>query len=174
MRIGIVGSEGKYWTPGQRTKVIERIFHIFNRYADCPVERRFDYKKVTLVSGGCGARGEDSRQEFDGGVDVWAEIVADVLGVEKDIKYAASMRWNDLKTGNPTYLEKTLKGFKTRNLEIARTCDALYCLEPKLSKGEPKTLWSEEYQCHYRRSGGCWTMEQAERLGKEVHLEVIK
>ena len=110
MRIGIVGSEGKYWTPGQRTKVIERIFHIFNRYADCPVERRFDYKNVTLVSGGCGARGEDSRQEFDGGVDVWAEIVADVLGVEKDIKYAASMRWND-EHGETSYQDES--GFRS-------------------------------------------------------------
>lgn len=138
-KIAIVGSEEKYWTAEQRTKAVKEIYNIL-----------YNNVEAILVSGGCPK----------GGVDIWAEIVADVLGVQKDIHRPEVNQWNDsaeivyeTPRGN---LEKTLKGYKTRNMEIAEACDVLYCIDPK-----------------GRRSGGRWTMEYAQKLGKEVHLVEI-
>lgn len=152
MKVAIVGSEEKYWTPAQRTKVVKEIKKIFldiggyNEFT-VYVGDKFDPTKLILVSGGCPK----------GGVDIWAEIVADVLGVEKEIYLPEVNQWPDgveivyeTPRGN---LEKTLKGYMSRNMEIAKACDVLYCIDPKS-----------------RRSGGRWTMDYAKKLGKEVHL----
>lgn len=145
-KVAIVGSEEKYWTPEQRIKVIREIKHIFN---DEAVSITRDYRSLVLVSGGCPK----------GGVDIWAEIVADVLGIEKDIKSPEIDQWNDFNQkasggegwGRP---EVHKKGYKTRNMEIAEACDVLYCID---AKGR-------------RKSGGQWTMKRAKEMGKEVHL----
>jgi len=179
LRIAIVGSQGKHWTPAQRTKVIEKIKEIFLKHADMEMEKVVPealkpttfwnpyahLSRVILVSGGCGTTDKDSKQKFDGGVDVWAEIVADALGVKKDIKYAETFNWED-EHGETSYEDEDgfrsitiyKKGFKTRNLEIARECDVLYCIDP---------AWRDW-------SGGRWTMRESEKLGKEVHLVLIE
>lgn len=176
MRIAIVGSQGKHWTSAQRTKVIKKIKEIFLKHADMEMEKVVPealkpttfwnpyahLSRVILISGGCGTTDKDSKQKFDGGVDVWAEIVADILGVPKDIKYAQAMQWTDVVVpvgilegkGGLEYW----KGFKTRNLEIVEDCDVLYCIDP---------AWRDW-------SGGRWTMQEAEKLGKEVHLVLIE
>lgn len=167
IKVAIVGSQGKYWTPEQRTKVIKRIQEIFFKHGEeifiknkvYGIPYSEVYKLVTLVSGGCGCDGE--KILFDGGVDMWSEIVADILGVPKDIKYAKAMQWEDVIvpvgiTEGPAGLE-TRKGFKTRNIEIATKCDVLYCIDPA------NRTWS----------GGRWTYNYAKELGKEVYLELI-
>lgn len=174
IKVAIVGSQGRHWTPVQRTKVINRIQEILKSHYE--IETVFGgpeygiWTRVNLpilISGGCGAEGEKKKQKFDGGVDVWAEIVADVLGVKKEIYYAPSMQWGDktvhiVHSVHPedpnAWTEKVnLKGFETRNMEIAKSCDVLYCIDPAT-----------------RRSGGRWTLEYAEKLGKEVHLVLIE
>ena len=81
-----------------------------------------------------------------GGVDIWAESIA---GVEFKTKMVTAVfepevhQWNN---------KGKLLGYKSRNLKIARMCDVLYDLEPA-----------------GMRSGGTWTAEQAEKLGKKVH-----
>jgi len=152
MKIAIVGSQGKHWTPVQRTKVIQKIIRIFQIHANLvripdSIETRFDYSGIILVSGGCGSDGEEIL--FNGGVDEWAEIVADILGIKKDIKYSDAQSWED---------RGSRKGYRTRNLEIIRDCDILYCIDP---------IWREW-------SGGRWTYVQAGKMGKEVHLELIE
>ncbi len=172
-----MGSEGKYWTPVQRTKAILKIKEILidDDYLDVNPFDPGDVTYPTLVSGGCGSTGENDKQKFDGGIDVWAEIVADFIGLKKDIKYAESMTWGDVHEsiyrGGPS---RVLKGFKTRNIEIAYDCDVLYCIEPKVPQRSHKATWSPEHKCFYRRSGGMWTLEYAERLGREVHVVVIE
>lgn len=153
IRIAIVGSQGKYWTPEERTKVIITIHEIFRHHGreickdkDTVVTVN-PYKFMTLVSGGCGCDGE--KILFDGGVDMWAEIVADIFGIQKDIKYSDAQSWED---------REGKKGYKTRNLEIIRDCDVLYCIDP---------MWREW-------SGGRWTFVQAGKRGKEVYLELIE
>lgn len=51
-----------------------------------------------------------------------------------------------------------LNGYRSRNIQIAKACDVLYCIEPK---GNPSR-------------GGRWTMNKAKKLGKEIHLVVIE
>jgi len=81
----------------------------------------------------------------NGGVDKWAESIAGdpSCGVTALIYSPEINRWKD-KGGE--------MGFRTRNLKIARNCDILYDLEPK-----------------GKRSGGTWTAEQAEKMGKDVY-----
>ena len=82
-------------------------------------------RRIQLVSEGCPK----------GGVDIWAETVADVLGIEKDIKYPEVGQWDDLEEYKPEVdlskaplLESPMvhtrkKGYKSRNIEIAEICD---------------------------------------------------
>ena len=186
-KIAIMGSEEKYWTPAQRTNTVKKIREILIEES-CPKDMLgdripFEPDVVTLISGGCP----------NGGVDIWAEIVADVLGIKKQIFYPDVNQWEDLphikqpKEGlnfgfnlfcprcNAFAIEDgklgrlwnwdvapvnnyCKKGYKTRNLEIANTCDVLYYIDPKGRK------WS----------GGRFTMEAARKLGKEVHLVEIE
>lgn len=118
---------------------------------------------IILISGGCGYTALDFSNYLSPGVDEWAEIVADVLGIPKDIHYAPAGQWNDkldiiyeTPRGN---LEQVLKGYQTRNIEIAKTCGVLYCFDPK---------WRGS------KTGGQWTMRYAQKLGKETHLVQIE
>ena len=82
----------------------------------------------------------------NGGVDIWAEDMVE-FSFKEEITIMVFPpevnQWED-RHGH--------KGYRSRNKRIARMCDVLYDLEPKGV-----------------RSGGTWTAEVAERLGKEVH-----
>jgi hypothetical protein len=157
-KVAIVGSEEKYWTSEQRTKAVVRIRDCLMQWSMRPAINSMD--DLILVSGGCPK----------GGVDIWAEIVADVLGIGKEIYSPKVYQWEDgdhveyiykdvtLKTKEMVPIHIPQKGYKTRNIEIAETCDVLYCIDPK---GRD---WS----------GGRWTMEYAKKLGKETHLVEIE
>lgn len=137
-RVAIVGSREKYWSPRQRAKAVKRIKTTLFRHMDIMVghyESVKNTRSVILISGRCPY----------GGVDVWAEVIADLYDIPKQI-YPP---------------KKGVKGnskFFDRNIEIAEACDVLYCFQPVQ---KPK-------------GGGTWTMEQAENLGKECYLEVIE
>jgi len=96
-----------------------------------------------------------------GGIDTWAEIIATELRIEKEIYSPEVHQWNDkwdiCGCGDPS-CDRKLKGYRSRNIEIAESCDVLYCIEPIGRK----------------RSGGIWTMKYANKLGKETHLVVIE
>lgn len=117
VRIAICGSQGCHWTPAQRTKVIQKIKDILTHddYMDFVNNNPYDPIYPTLISGGCGALGEDEKFKFDPGVDGWAEMVADFIGLEKDIKYPDNF---------------SRDAFRKRNREIAQDCDVLYCIDP--------------------------------------------
>lgn len=146
VRVAIVGSEEKYWTAEQREEVVLRIVEILSEY----IETCLPYGEVslpTLISGGCPK----------GGVDIWAEIVATIMYIPKKIFIPDILEWKGRWIefeGKKVYL----KGYKDRNMEIAKECDVLYCIDP---------AWRDW-------SGGRWTMNYAKKLGKEVHLELIK
>lgn len=135
-KVAIVGSREKHWTPEQRKIVIKKIKKalfenmtmIYGHY-----ESVRNKKSVALVSGACPW----------GGVDIWAEVVADLYDIPKIIFSPKSNNW---------------ESYSERNLKIAEECDVLYCFQPKQ---KPK-------------GGGTWTLEQAENLGKEVYLIIIK
>lgn len=137
MRIAIVGSSGRYWSPKQRENackkikeiLIDDVYYEFNR--DDPG----DITYPTFISGGCPK----------GGIDIWAEIIADFIGLEKKIHY-------------PTYEQWAPQGYAERNEKIARDCDVLFCIEPDTRD------WS----------GGRWTMKRADFYGVETHLIIVR
>ena len=93
-----------------------------------------DFFQEILISGGCPK----------GGVDIWAEEVADELKIPKRIFKPSSLDW---------------EGYKTRNIKIAKVCDVLYCIDPKWRNG---------------KTGGKWTLNKAKELGKDTYLVEIE
>ena len=134
-KIAIVGSREQYWAPEQRSKAVKEIkkalfkhmTYLYDAYET--VENR---RSVTLISGACPY----------GGVDVWAEVIADLYDIPKIIFSPKENNW---------------KSYSERNLMIANECDIIYCFQPEQ---KPK-------------GGGTWTLDQAENLGKEVHLIIV-
>lgn len=155
LRVAICGSEEQYWKPEQRTQVVKKIVKIFRKHAtnyndgNAP---EYDYNMI-LISGGCPK----------GGVDIWAEIVADVLEIEKDIHRPEINQWEstfaDFGDDPNKSSFRHLKGYKERNMEIAEICDILYCIDPK---------WRGE------KTGAQWTMRYAIKARKETHLVQIE
>ena len=207
MKIAIVGAEENKWTEEQKRKaknIIKTtlVKHAFKEtikkldIANTSIE--LDYSKIILISGHCPK----------GGVDIWAEEIAKELGIKTEIYEPEVNQWEDLKIDwnaknipenhickscNPP-LYHLLKGYKSRNIEIARVCDVLYDIEPakscKYCKGVgtiivfPKAQTSHEppyikQKCKYCEgdgaySGGTWTLKYARKLGKEVHKVIIQ
>jgi len=167
VKVVIIGSEAKYWTLGGRERAYREIRKVLTHYAALVVSKTSeesynDYSKIVLVSGGCPK----------GGVDLWAEAIASVLGVLMDIKESEVKQWNDrvesLHTRSSTVtiddftspmisdIGATVvrkKGYKSRNIEMAKSGDVIYCIDPS-DRG-----WS----------GAKWTAKYAADLGKEVH-----
>ena len=137
MKIAIVGSEDKHWTPETRELACKKIKEILinDDYLDYNDNNPYDPIYPTLISGGCPK----------GGIDIWAEIIADFIGLEKNIYYPEVNRWKP-------------NGYEERNDRIAQECDVLYCIDPESRK------WS----------GGRWTMKRAEFYGRETHLILIE
>lgn len=147
MKIAIVGSQEKYWKQNQREKVVKQIKKILTSHIVVTGPAHYgETKYPVLISGGCPY----------GGVDIWAEVIADVLGIPKDIKHPEIRSWEDSEyEDSPVPLSRKPKvGYRDRNITIAKECDVLYCFDPE---GRD---WS----------GGQWTYHYANRLGKEVHL----
>lgn len=192
MKIAIVGPEESKWTEEQRAKVKRKIGDIFEEHG-----RHFDADNEmwiydsTLVSGHC----------HKGGVDVWAEDIADVMSIKKEIYPAEINQWPDgsmciccgeilsytdeesitmhTKSRDGDWNNtKRLKGYRSRNIQIAKACDVLYCLVPHVVKDAPFDEKLSPYCKHcetigHPSNGGCWTMKHAKKLGKETHLVVI-
>ena len=200
IKIAIVGCEENEWKPEQIPKVKQWIKNMFHALG-------FDN---VLVSGHCPK----------GGVDIWAEEIADELGIKKEIYPAEVNQWNDKKskdifvcnfdgctfegsegeiykhsdeTGHMciNVSNKILKGYRSRNIQIAEACDVLCCIVPwvniealdNIHEDEPPpfpiTLSKNQYciyckQIGHPTNGGCWTMKKARQLGKEVHLVMVE
>jgi hypothetical protein len=193
MKIAIVGPELSKWkSKEQIEKVKQEISNILLDYHVIPVNEKFSsYKHEILVSGHCPK----------GGVDIWAEEIADELGIKKEIYPTEVNQWEDKNYGpriiiNPSDIGKdnVLKGYKSRNIQIAEACDMLYCIVPRTTLDNIKSCYDgcgafdtcglplkdcNQYCIHckergHQTNGGCWTMKYAKKLGKETHLVVIE
>lgn len=160
MNIGIVGSDGKWWTPRQRTRAIKKIKDILTD--DDYIEHNpFDPGDVflpTLVTGGCGSINIDERINFCGGVDEWSELVADAIGIPKIIHYSEGFGWE--------YYQK-------RNRKILKDSNILFDIEPIWIPVFGKKKYSVDNINFCRWSGGTWTLERAKEKGKEIYLVII-
>lgn len=90
-----------------------------------------------------------------GGIDIWAVEEADKLGIAT--KEFAPKR-------------KTWEFYKERNLQIAQWSDVTYCITVKeLPPSFTGMKFDYCYHCktnEHVKSGGCWTVLQAKKMGK--------
>jgi len=195
MKIAIVGADGtnKAWTPERIEKaklVIRAIFHgakffdrlpknDFEHYLYGFIQENIEVdRNIILISSHCP----------EGGVDIWAEEMADKFGIQKEIYPAEVNQWEDKKVllfGGGIIKHK---GYRSRNIQIAETCDVLYDIEPKGScehcDGRGFTSKHPNFLLYGRRcrfchgtgaySGGTWTLNYAKKLGKGVHQVIIE
>jgi len=117
-----------------------------------------------------------------GGIDRWAIEEAKALGLETQEYPPATQKWEG--------------GYKQRNLAMAEACDKCVCITVKeyhenytgmrFEKKWNGDLSNQEfymtpapvcYHCktigNHVKSGGCWTMKEAAKLGKQTQLIVI-
>lgn len=109
MKIAIVGADEKKWKSKFLIIVAKQLIEKILK----------DNPGCTLVSGACPKEG----------VDIWAEEVADKLGVPKEIYIPESNEW---------------KGYRKRNIEIAEVCDKLACIEP-YRRNHSGGMWTMKY-----------------------------
>ena len=133
MNIGIVGHEAAKFTPENEASALALISRLL------PADS-------VLVSG---------RSPL-GGIDVWAEEVADRLGIPKLIHPPAKNSWD--------------QGFRLRNLAIAHSSDIVHVIVvrtlPEAFKGLRFKLCYHCGTTAHVKSGACWTARQAMKLGK--------
>lgn len=98
-----------------------------------------------------------------GGIDLWAVEEARAAGLPCAEHAPQALEWTT--------------GYKPRNLMIARQYDKVVCITvrelPSTYRGM-RFDWC--YHCKtgaHVKSGGCWTMKEAKKLGKLTELIVI-
>lgn len=184
MKIAIVGGEEDKWSP-KRKEIAQRwILKILNEAKNGHLflvpsmdPMTWSFKQLgpqdspILVSGRCPK----------GGVDIWAEEVADKLGILKEIRLPEVNQWLD----KVVFGARNRIGYRSRNVEIAIASKILYDIEPAKScwrcggSGffEGKDI-GQEKDCSFCEGdgaygGGTWTLKYAKRLGKETFKIII-
>lgn len=106
-----------------------------------------------VVSGGCHL----------GGIDIWAEEEAENLFLDKIVHKPENLSW--------------FTGYAPRNLRIAQDSDEVHCITVrKLPASYKGMTFKICYHCktdEHVKSGGCWTMHKAIKMGKPGKLWVI-
>jgi hypothetical protein len=189
VKIAIVGPHQDKWnnlgnyTLLQAENIVKaEVYKIFQshaiktkrEYSEYCIEYEYDYSNIIFVSGHCPK----------GGVDIWAESIADSLCIKKEIFTPEVNQWEDkmvvedkgtFDDNCKMFTAHRAMGYKSRNIKIAETCDILYCIVPfardSISVNQTHCTYCEEYG-HWK-NGGCWTKRTAKKLGKETHLIVI-
>lgn len=151
MLLGIVGSEESKFTRQTEAQAKRAILDLFAKY-----------KPEGVVSGACHL----------GGIDRWAIDGGRYWGIPENwlIEYPpAHQRW-------------TPNGYKLRNEKIAQKADAVICITVRdLPHNYGGMRFASCYHCDkitprpapHVKSGGCWTMHYAARLGKPTELIII-
>lgn len=174
IKLCIVGPQEDKWKSGYQKQEAKCVIHAllfgqssmpYRNWFDNRIEVVDDYlgnrvTDVVLVTGGCPK----------GGVDKWAEEVADKEAVKKLIFPPAVYQWEDRKVDGLTF-----KGYKSRNIHMAKICDLIYVIAP-YEEGKVCYHHSEDPEMgkNHPMNGGCWTAAYARNLYKEAHLILIR
>lgn len=156
MKVGIVGHAQDKFTKDTEAKARTIIREILT--------------SDTVWSGGTERPILVSGRSPMGGVDIYAEEIADEIGIPKDIKTPKTHSWDG------EY------GFKARNLDIAKCSDVIHVV---LVKDYPKDYRGRRFDTCYHcvkigndpkghvKSGGCWTAIEALKLDKKAVWHII-
>lgn len=176
MKIAIVGPEESKWKSKEQ---IEKAKRYIKNTLGMDINSHGDLGHTVLVSGHC----------HKGGVDIWAEEITDELGIQKEIHPAICTNETFIKNGHDEVMHDFqvpsghywIYHYKPRNIGMAKSCDVLYCIVPKMPKGDQEycSEYSQSYCRHcnewgHPTNGGCWTMKYAKSIGKETHLVIIE
>ena len=98
-----------------------------------------------------------------GGVDKWAAELGEFLGLKVTEFPPKSLSWED--------------GYKPRNLQIANRSTAVYCIVVDQLPGNYTGMRFQScYHCgknDHIKSGGCWTVREAIKLGKVGEIRIV-
>lgn len=107
----------------------------------------------TVISGGCHL----------GGIDKWCVEEARAMGLDVVEHLPKCRRWKG--------------GYEDRNILIAEDCEEAVCITVKtLPPGYTGMTFPLCYHCKttdHVKSGGCWTVKYARRLGKPGRIIVV-
>jgi hypothetical protein len=155
--IGIVGHGKDKFTSRSATLARVQIHNIITEAIE-----QFGHDNVIVCSG----------HSPVGGVDIWAEEIADSLHLKTHICAPATMSWNGQ------------YGFKDRNLNIAMSSNEVHVI---LVDSYPPNYRGRKFPVCYHcmkhpemtrkphaKSGGCWTGWKAYDFGKPVFFHIIK
>jgi len=193
MNVVIVGADSRKFTEEQLRIAKREIASLLINY-------QANWIDTTIISGGCPVGKKrwydiscDEWRDVDdvddhltveaydqGGIDTLAKIVATELWM-KFIEISPEVnQWNDA--------PNCAKGFKSRNLEMVKMADILYCISPKCYNCDEWGRTGTDYdadnmewsiictKCKGTKSvwnGGMWTSFEAERQGKKVVRIVV-
>ena len=224
LKVAIVGASEEAWKqiPDGIDKAKKKIEEIIDSYlfaigtAKINIDRgawEGTVKELVIISG----------HSPRGGIDIWTEEIAQKLGVRTEIYPPEVNQWNDKTVrvcntcgelsdilddtvihdaiiqdpNHPHYWRLvTKRGYRSRNIQIAKECNILYDIEPanscKYCKGRGYFYVEEDRPISFNRSkvfhkmikcpkcegdgaysGGTWTLKYARNLGKEVHKIII-
>lgn len=111
------------------------------------------FRPAVIVSGACHL----------GGIDIWAVEEGRRNRLDCIEHHPSNLRWSD--------------GYRPRNIKIAEDSDLLVCITVKELPPDYKGMrFKLCYHCGtdtHVKSGGCWTMKYAKKLGKKTQLIVI-
>ena len=97
-----------------------------------------------------------------GGVDLYAAEIGRELGIRVIEHAPRNRKWST--------------GYMPRNLAIARDCTECHCITVRsLPVGYTGMRFDYCYHCktsEHVKSGGCWTVKQAQKLGKKGCIHV--
>lgn len=106
-----------------------------------------------VVSGGCHL----------GGIDTWAIEVAKSNGTETKEYFPKNLCWST--------------GYKPRNIEIATASDVVICITvARLPDAYRGMRFGLCYHCGTKdhvKSGGCWTVRYAKKIGRQGRILVV-
>lgn len=150
-KVGIVGSEAAKFTSTTREAAKSLIHNLLGM------------EENVLVSGRCPL----------GGIDVWAEEEADALPRPKIIHEPDVEQWNP----------PNAYGFKARNIDIAKDSDIVHVI---VVEQLPPEFAGRRFDACYHclragrdgsghiKSGACWTLNEALKLGKTGFIHIIR
>ena len=129
--VGIVGHEEAKFTD------------VTEKAAKAIIKDILRYAKL-MISGGCHL----------GGIDIWAEEIADEMGIPKLIFKPKNLKWKP-------------HGYRERNLKIADSSDVVHCIVvSEYPENYNGMRFKYCYHCNtnkHIKSGGCWTAKRAKK-----------
>lgn len=149
MKLGIVGSEAKKFTPYTQ-EAARRIIRSLIQQTGADL----------VISG----------HSPLGGIDWWAVEEANALGIATREHLPKVNQWESIGDRD---------GFKARNLRIAEDSDMVVCITLKelpasfTGRRFPVCYHHDPPATDHVKSGGCWTVKEAARLGKKTGVLVI-